>query len=208
MGIYYVYAYLRSKDSTTAKAGTPYYIGKGKGKRAVAKHSVPVPTDRSKIVFLETNLTDVGACALERRYIRWYGRKDNNTGILLNQTDGGDGACNPSIEYRAKCARPGSLNGMYGRKRTLEEKTKMSRKDKPHSIETRQRMSEARSNGKNYNTKVWKVKLPSGEVVTVDYLGGFCSQNNLKYISLYNSFVRGIPVTSGPCKGYQLLESV
>ena len=24
--IYYVYAYLRSKDSQTAKAGTPYYI--------------------------------------------------------------------------------------------------------------------------------------------------------------------------------------
>jgi len=26
---FYVYAYVRSKDSTTAKAGTPYYIGKG-----------------------------------------------------------------------------------------------------------------------------------------------------------------------------------
>lgn len=25
---YYVYAYVRSKDSKTAKAGTPYYIGK------------------------------------------------------------------------------------------------------------------------------------------------------------------------------------
>lgn len=26
--IYYVYAYIRSKDSETARAGTPYYIGK------------------------------------------------------------------------------------------------------------------------------------------------------------------------------------
>lgn len=89
---YYVYAYIRSKDSKTAKAGTPYYIGKGKGKRLYNKHTtVSVPKDKYYIIVLESDLTNVGACAIERRLIAWFGKKIDNTGILLNQTDGGEG---------------------------------------------------------------------------------------------------------------------
>jgi hypothetical protein len=121
--MFYVYAYLRKSDNT------PYYIGKGQGRSAYEVHTVSVPKDRSKIVFLETNLTNIGALAIERRMIRWYGRKDLGTGILRNRTDGGEGTAG-IISHRKNGTIPQSVknkisNSTVGKKKSEETKNNM-----------------------------------------------------------------------------------
>lgn len=114
--IYYVYAYLRSD-------GTPYYIGKGKGKRAYQDHgqTPKLPSDISRIVICESNLSELGAFALERRLIRWYGRKDIGTGILRNMTDGGEGWSggkhSDAAKKKVSDSRMGEKHWFYGKKR-------------------------------------------------------------------------------------------
>lgn len=91
---FYVYAYIRARTSSQGREGTPYYIGKGSGKRAWMKHTdrIKPPKDTNLIIILESNLSEIGAFAIERRIIKWHGRLDLGTGILRNQQDGGEGA--------------------------------------------------------------------------------------------------------------------
>jgi hypothetical protein len=99
MNHFYVYAYLRHD-------GSPYYIGKGKDKRAwkKGKDEIGKPIDISRIVILQENLSDDEAKEHEINLIKIYGRIDLGNGILRNKTDGGDGAC-----------LIGEQNGMFGR---------------------------------------------------------------------------------------------
>jgi hypothetical protein len=136
--MYYVYAYLRTD-------GTPYYIGKGTGNRAWSKQrTINPPTDKSRIVIIEENLSEPDAFELEMQKIAWYGRKDNGTGILRNFTDGGEGCSGVvrSEETRRKMseAQSGANHHMYG-KRGADN----PRYGKTHSEETKAKISEAMS---------------------------------------------------------------
>ena len=83
---FYTYAYLRED-------GSPYYIGKGAGRRAYRKErrTFHPPKDKSRIIFLKQNLTEKEAFKHEKYMIAVFGRKDLGTGILHNRTDGGEG---------------------------------------------------------------------------------------------------------------------
>jgi hypothetical protein len=108
---FYVYAYLRSKDGRHGKKGTPYYIGKGKGRRIVETHNkISLPPDGKNIVLIAEGLTEIGAFAIERRLIKWYGRIIEDSGILLNKSEGGEGSsgfkqAREVVEARAKKLR-------------------------------------------------------------------------------------------------------
>jgi hypothetical protein len=89
MNEYYTYAYLRED-------GTPYYIGKGRGRRVYKSHirqnkTNLKPKDNNKIIFLKENITEEEANKHEVYMIFIFGRKDLGTGILRNMTNGGDG---------------------------------------------------------------------------------------------------------------------
>jgi hypothetical protein len=142
MNEYYVYAYLRED-------GTPYYIGKGKERRAWEQHrsngkGVHTPADYKRIVLLHEELTEVDAFDLEIKLIKQYGRQDLGTGILKNRTTGGEGSANtsPETNWKKGSARRGKPTSDETRKK-LSEANQTREYPNTHTKEVRQKLSEA-----------------------------------------------------------------
>jgi len=161
MNNYYTYAYLRED-------GTPYYIGKGKGKRINFSHNrrISIPPENRR-VFLKQNLTEEEAFRHEIYMIAVFGRKDLGTGILRNLTDGGEGISNFnhsdetkkiiseknkkrifSDEHRKKLS-----DALKGKTKSDQTKEKMKLARKNISDETRKKLSDSNKgeNGYWYN---------------------------------------------------------
>jgi hypothetical protein len=118
---FYVYLWFR------ADGLTPYYVGKGRGRRAFSRWSRGVtkpPADKNMIQVIHCG-TEADAFKCEQLLIEKYGRKDLGTGCLHNLTDGGEGAS--------------------GNQHTIETRQRMSKSRMGHSIseETRRKISAA-----------------------------------------------------------------
>lgn len=166
MPTFYTYMWLRED-------GTPYYVGKGKGRRAYrrAGHSVPRPKDYARI-FIQYWGSEEEAFAMEKWWIALFGRKDNGTGVLRNLTDGGE---NPPKLFGNQHAR--------GAKHSAEANARKSERGKlrRQSIETREKLSRAKkgkSNGLEGRPKTEETKRKIREV----HLGMKASEEARKHM--------------------------
>jgi len=151
MPTFYTYMWLRED-------GTPYYVGKGLGRRAfrthwtgTRKHSAPVK--ERIVIYLAESETD--AFETETALIWYYGRKDLGTGILRNLTEGGDGPAGQvfSASTRqkmsaAKLGKPSTRKNWvptedYHRKQSAAKMGNTSALGHKVSAEVRRRLSEA-----------------------------------------------------------------
>ena len=90
---FYVYQYLRKNKSKNGLPGSPYYIGKGSGRRAFNfNHAASVPRDKDQIQIISKNMNEADSFQLEMLLIYLHGRIDLKIGCLQNRTVGGDGA--------------------------------------------------------------------------------------------------------------------
>lgn len=215
--IYYIYAYIRD-------SGTPYYVGRGKKSRAYSRHirsnNIDFrPKDKSKIIFLEKNLTKEESINLEKYYIAKYGRKEFG-GILVNIREGGEDIKDWTPEMRKKMS-------IISLKRTFSDETRrrmsIARKNIKRNLNSIIKMVNTRKLRDNYkHTKESKLKLSishkglySGEknpmarkVFAYDkennYIGEFnTGREAVLKLNLYKNAWKHIPES---CKGKRVIS--
>jgi|SRR5208282_2231102 len=135
---FYTYMWLRED-------GTPYYIGKGQGNRAFKSggrrqtFSAP-PQER---IIIQEYETEEEAFDAEKLLIAYYGRKDNETGILRNLSDGGEGPSGQVTSEELRRLRSERVRGAFNpmKRANVAIRNGQLRKGLKRTEETRKQLS-------------------------------------------------------------------
>tara|TARA_Y100001936_G_C16076925_1_gene674666 strand:- start:427 stop:1572 length:1146 start_codon:yes stop_codon:yes gene_type:complete len=148
---YYVYAYLRQKDSKRGSAGTPYYIGKGTGYRIHQKSGHPFLPSPERRIKIAKDLTEQAALDLEMELIGKYGRiKYDEGGILYNISLGGEGYSIHRTEESREAARQAYLNSEKGIETTQRARKKRVERMRADTEDGRMRRKKKSESDRRY----------------------------------------------------------
>lgn len=118
---FYVYAWMRED-------GTPFYVGKGTGRRAWTQNChiqrVPPP---GRVKILKDGLTDEDAREWEVDLISLLGRKDLGTGCLRNLTNGGEGISGYRFSDQSRAKMSAAHKGRRRGPQTEQHKTRKAK---------------------------------------------------------------------------------
>ena len=143
--------------------GEVFYIGIGSEKRAYQKNPRSdfwkrvVSIHGYEVQILKSDLTWEDACELEILLISWYGRRNLNTGTLVNMTEGGDGSVgySPSEESRRRKSEK-----MKGVPKSEKARKNMNKSKIGKSISEEHRLKCKLSNAKKV------IDIKTGEIYT------------------------------------------
>jgi hypothetical protein len=178
MNNFYTYAYLRED-------GTPYYIGKGRGKRIYQNnHNVSVPPKERRLI-LKQNLTEEEAFKHEIYMISVIGRKNIGTGILRNLTDGGEGGS-------------GAIRSNEYRERVRKQMLNMPQKQRDHlrqlslnmSQEQRDKISLSLKGRVSAKREKYLITYRNGKTEVIIGLDPFCRERGYSVGNIY-SLIQG-----------------
>ncbi len=148
----YVYQHIRLDTNEI------FYVGISKGKKynraylKVRRNSYwtnIINKTQYKIEIIKDNISWEEACVIEKELITKYGRKDNNTGILANMTDGGEGKVNVIYTEEQKEKLKNQFKNLE-RTDSWKNNIKLVKTGSKHSEETKKKISQS-NKGKHTN---------------------------------------------------------